>query len=195
MRLKDLWSWAVVEAELSEKSAPERLHVGSSFPPDTSPPRWVARGRPPQVGALPFTRAFETYLEDPRPATPIRLALRSMFSRSGAQSEGYTVCWAIIEGGYVFEDDVAALLGCTRGRLNVVAFHAMTLLYEKTQDLIARERRALGLDQLSDDRTVREDSDPHQDKRQRSHSGPSDGHPTPRAVATKELRRRRAPAA
>lgn len=174
-RLEQLFGWACEQAELSEKTAPQRIHdyvrarhkIGSG---DKKP--W--RGRKPTVdhhiwqgrrggspapdgfrqeeseygilGGPPFSAQFVKYLQGQKPQTPIRTALRDMKSPNLRQWDGYIICHAIIEGGYRSLDEIRSILKSPRRDVfDEMALAALDLLHTKAMERERELRQHYGL--------------------------------------------------
>ena len=91
--LDKLIQWALNEHSLQRREPPVRLHSAGNrdYDPKTMD-RDAARG-------LPFSKAFEKYLDGAPINTPARQALEKMHVRSRHQSPEYTVCHRLIVQG------------------------------------------------------------------------------------------------
>lgn len=133
-----LWQWAISQREAAENPPPERIHVGKSYPRDTSPPRHRAT----IVGAPPFTAAFEAYVMGRSAIAPIEIALMSLYSpRGGGQSLEFEVCWAVIKGGHNDPELLCGLLGCSQQALQGAADRGLRIVREKTLLLISERQK------------------------------------------------------
>lgn len=147
--LDDLWAWAVEEADTARKAPPLQIHQ-REYPPirydkdgrpiDTHPGRWVSRGRPTVIGGLPFSRAFEAYLSTHSDWTPARMALRILAER-GRRDLGYRIANAVIEDGYISQEDLRAVIGCNRDTFTAAAIEGLGILWDETVAQVEAEMR------------------------------------------------------
>lgn len=142
--LNELWAWLLDEADLGQRTPPLALHVSIgkskkglrvSYPKDTAPARWRERGRPAAIAGLPYSADFWRYLSGAPIPTPARRALWSMHSRRGPQTDGYIICWAVLENGYTTQEAVRELLRCDWHYFKEAALPALTLLWEKAEQI------------------------------------------------------------
>lgn len=144
--LDDLWLWAHLESSWTKATAaepPDRLHVSKSYPPDSSPPRRGKSGAQ-VVGAPPFTRAFERYLEGVRPMTAVRRALDQMRARGkdAPQSLEYRICFAVVENG-LGVDHVRTIERAPAAFFNASAMRGLGLLWDLTQMLVSDKNQTV----------------------------------------------------
>lgn len=142
--LFELWLWGHTEWLNSQLEPPDRLHAKHPYPErDKDIPeslsairrRGTAKTIPNAIIGRPFTRAFIRYLDDVRPMTPARRALKSLYARSErAQTPEYRVCFAVVEAGHDLSSAIAIA-----GVNDEIAERALRFLWHKTQREVSIE--------------------------------------------------------
>ena len=134
--LFELWMWGHDEWLNSQNEPPIQLHAKHPLPERDDLPKTLFdfRRRKTQhpirslITGRPFNRAFIRYLDNVRPMTAARIALRSMRSRDRAQSPEYRLCLAVVEAGHGI-DEAMAVAGVNER----IAEDALRYLWAKTQ--------------------------------------------------------------
>lgn len=147
-----LWQWAVGEAKLAERDAPLQLH-SRDYPPirydrdgrpiddGRYPGRWRVRRRPDIIGGLPFSSAFEQYMEDRPTWTHVRRALKRLGERNSGGLE-HRICWAIIAGQERDPMAVQARLRCSDEVFQKAAVSGLETLWDLAMSEIEHDLRA-----------------------------------------------------
>lgn len=140
--LDSLWKWAYEEWQKSQVEIPTQLHTRYPTPERDDLPQTIFafRRRRTQrpvrslIVGRPFARPFLRYLDNQRPMTAARRALRGMRSRDRAQSPQYRMCFAVVEAGHGLEEAMAV-----SGVDRATAEQALRYLWAKTQHEVSIE--------------------------------------------------------
>lgn len=145
---REWWRFGVEQAEAAARETPGRLHQGD-YPPDDHPGRWrVARRREDVIGALPFTRKFENYLDGRPVRSPLRSAMFKMGNRHRGraqerQTHEFRILFALANG-HTDPEVVRVLIGGCRGDyFEATALRALRKLWDETADALTATRPAV----------------------------------------------------
>lgn len=132
--LVELWSWAVYESTKARREVPLAIHAQGGDRDD-----WGSAGGE-LIRGLPFTRAFEAYVDGDLLGVPIARALRTMRpGRRGDSPEArsarlqYRVCLAIVVDGELEPEQVRRRLGLSDFAFATAALHGLLGLKKATE--------------------------------------------------------------
>lgn len=141
-RLEALFSWACLQSEAAASIPPIRLNQ-TDYPDGEAPGKLLT----PNINrrGLPFTPAFERYLDGHESKAPIIMALEDIHSGISQQSFSrgmdvrleFEICWAVVMGRHDDLETLRAILGRPNG-FDEAARRGLALLKEKTTNIVQK---------------------------------------------------------